>query len=63
MESLMKKVDSRYKLVVLASRRTLELTEGKEKLVEASPNIKLSAVAIKEILEGKIGYRSVEEKK
>lgn len=63
MENLMEKVHSRYKIVVLASKRALELSEGKEKLTEASPNLKFSAVAIKEINEGKITYRLKEEKK
>ena len=39
MENLIKKTGSVYKLVILAAKRTLELNEGKEKLVEASPNI------------------------
>lgn len=62
MESLMQKLNSRYKLVVLASKRTLELSEGRERLTEASPNLKLSAVAIKEIQEGKVTYRAKEAK-
>jgi len=57
MEQLMEKVPSRYKLVVLASMRTLELNDGKRKLTEAPPNIKLSAVAVKEIAEGKVSYK------
>lgn len=62
MEKLMEKVSSRYKLVILASKRALELSEGRNKLTEASPHMKLSAVAIKEIQEGKIGYIPKEEK-
>ncbi|MDD5450209.1 MAG: DNA-directed RNA polymerase subunit omega [Candidatus Omnitrophica bacterium] len=62
MESLMEKMHSRYKLVVLAAKRTLELSEGKEKLTDISPNVKLSAIAIKEIQEGKISYKVKEEK-
>lgn len=63
MEKLMEKVNSRYKVVVLASKRTLELAEGKPKLVEAEAAAKLSTIAIKEILEGKITYKSKEENK
>lgn len=59
----MEKVGSRYKLVVLASKRTLELAEGKEKLVEAPSTAKLSAIAIKEIREGRITYKVKEESK
>lgn len=60
MEELMQKVGSRYKLTILASRRTLELNEGKEKLVDTPPNTKLASIAIKEIEEGKISYKSKE---
>lgn len=62
MESLMEKVPSRYKLVVMAAKRTLELSEKAEKPIEASTNLKLSAIAIKEIQEGKITYRVKEIK-
>jgi DNA-directed RNA polymerase omega subunit len=46
---------SLYKLVVLASKRALELAEGKPKLVsDISPNAKPSIIALQEIAEGKI---------
>ena len=57
MEDLLKRVESKYKLVILASRRTLELNEGKEKLVESLLGAKLATIAIKEIEEGKISYK------
>ena len=61
-EDLLKMVSSRYKLVVLASLRTLELSNGKEKLVEALATDRFADIAIKEILEGKISYRIKEKK-
>jgi len=61
MEKLMDKVGSRYKLVILASKRTLELSDGKEKLVEGSATAKLSNIALQEIQEGKIAYKIKEE--
>ena len=63
MESLMEKVGSRYKIVNMASKRTLELSEGRQKLVDASAFMKLSSVALKEIQEGKISYKIKGEKK
>lgn len=63
MEDLMKKVGSRYKLVVLASMRTMELNDGKEKLVEITPNTRLAIIALKEIQEGKISYKEKKEEK
>ena len=63
-ENLLKKTGgSVYKLVVLASRRALELGAGSEKLVNASPNEKPTSVALKEIVEEKINYKKDKEKK
>jgi len=53
-ENLLDKTDgSIYKLVILASKRALELNEGSPKLVETDSK-KISAVALEEIREGKI---------
>jgi DNA-directed RNA polymerase omega subunit len=56
LEKMLDKTDgSIYKLVVVASKRALELAEGKPKLVsEISAAAKLSTVALREISEGKI---------
>ena len=57
-EGLLKKNhDSMYKLVILASRRAVELGMGSEKLVEVSPNTKLTSIALEEIKEDKISYK------
>jgi len=53
-ENLLDKTDnSIYKLVILASKRALELNEGSPKLVETDSK-KISAIALEEIREGKI---------
>jgi len=57
MEDLLKRVDSRYKLVIVASTRTLELNDGKAKLVDMPPTAKLATIALREIAEGKITYK------
>lgn len=62
MEDLLKKVDSRYKLVILASRRAAELNAGAQKLVNLSPKTKLATIALEEIKEGKITYKKSEDK-
>lgn len=54
---LTKEKNSTYKTVVLASRRALELSAGSGKLIEASPNAKLTSIAIQEIRDGKITYK------
>jgi len=56
-EELYKKIGSIYKLVIIASRRTVELAEGASKLVDAPSQEKLGNISLKEILEGKIGYK------
>lgn len=46
-----------YKLVILASKRALELAEGQPKLVELNSSTKPSTVALHEIAEGKVQYK------
>jgi DNA-directed RNA polymerase subunit omega len=59
MENLLPKTDSVYKLVILASKRALELNEGSPKLVETDSK-KVTTIALDEIRDGKI---SIKEKK
>lgn len=46
-----------YKLVILASKRALEIAEGQPKLVAMDPSIKSSTVALYEIAENRIEYK------
>jgi DNA-directed RNA polymerase omega subunit len=46
--------ESIYKLVILASKRALEIAEGQPKMVEANSSIKPSTVALYEIAQGKV---------
>ena len=56
-ENLLEKSDnSIYKLVILASRRALELNEGSQKLVDTDSK-RISTIALEEIVEGKIGMK------
>lgn len=58
LEKLLDKSEkSIYKLVILASKRALEIAEGQPKLVAASPSTKPSTVALYEIAEGKVQYK------
>ncbi len=43
-----------YKLVILASKRALEIAEGQPKLVEVSSSMKPSTIALHEIAENKV---------
>jgi len=56
LEKMLDKTDgSIYKLVVVASKRALELAEGNPKLVsETNAAAKPSTVALREISEGKV---------
>lgn len=51
--------DSIYKLVILASKRALEIAEGQPKLVEADASVKPSTVALEEIASGKVQSRKI----
>lgn len=48
LESLMKKVDSKYTLVTLAAKRARELTDGDAPFVEVKTN-KVVSIAMDEI--------------
>ncbi|MFA6078431.1 MAG: DNA-directed RNA polymerase subunit omega [Candidatus Omnitrophota bacterium] len=62
-DKLLDKTGSIYKLVILASHRALELTDGAaSKLVDADPDLKAPDIALKEILEGKITFKNKEAK-
>ena len=54
-EDLIKQTGSIFKLVILASQRTAELTEGFKAKVDPLHK-KLSAIALEEIAEGKIEF-------
>ena len=56
-ENLLKKTGSVYKLVILASRRALELNRGAAPLVKEEKPSRLSTIALKEIQEGKISLK------
>jgi DNA-directed RNA polymerase omega subunit len=50
-----KSQNSIYKLVVLASKRSLELSEGQVRLVDnVNSSTKPSTIALQEIIQGKI---------
>nr|WP_300005786.1 DNA-directed RNA polymerase subunit omega [Tissierella sp.] len=58
-EGILKEGDSRYTLVMLASKRARQLIEGAEPLIETDSKKPVS-IAIKEILAGKITYKNPE---
>ena len=58
LEKLLDKSDnSIYKLVVLVSKRALEIAEGQPKLVAVDSTVKPSTVALYEIAAGKVHYK------
>ena len=56
-DTLMKQVDSRYGLVVCASKRARQLLDGEELKELKSKSTKNVTNALEEIAEGKINYR------
>ena len=55
-DSLVKKVDSKYTLVALAALRARELTDGQTPLIASAEDKKPASIALEEIYEGKITY-------
>lgn len=63
LEDLLDKSDySIYKLVIVASKRALELAEGQPRLVDDNPSLKPSTIALHEIAEGKVRYKKAKTK-
>lgn len=59
-DEMLKKVDSRYTLVLVASKRAREIIEGEESLTEID-SIKPVTIATNEIYSDKIAYRKLEQ--
>jgi len=57
-----KSMGSIYKLVILASKRALEIAEGQPRLVQDEISAKPSAVALHEIEQGKIEAKELKQK-
>ena len=57
LESLMKRVDSKYTLVTLAAKRARQLTDGDKPLVDVDTT-KVVSIAMEEIDQGKITYEA-----
>lgn len=57
---LLKKVDNRYSLVVVTSKRARQLVNGDEPLLE-SDIVKSVSLAIEEVNEGLISYETIRE--
>ncbi len=60
LDSLIRKVDSKYTLVVVAAKRGRELMSGSTKLVE-SRSAKPVSVALEEIERGLVQYERTKE--
>lgn len=63
MEKLLEKTGSLYKLVIMASRRAIELNAGAGKLIEASPTTKCSILALQEIMQSKVKLKKPAKEK
>ena len=61
-EKLFDKTGSVYKLVILASKRALELNEGSPQLTERQSD-KVSLAALQEIAEDKVSYKGAKKEK
>jgi DNA-directed RNA polymerase omega subunit len=55
-EKIFKNGDSIYKVVLLAARRAIELSNGAQKLVDSGQK-KFSTIALEEISQGKVKYK------
>ena len=58
-EELLKRCGSVYRLVILAAKRAKEIAEGSPPLIETAHH-KVTSVALDEILQGKVLYKTDE---
>lgn len=57
-EDLLDKSDSSiYKLIIVATKRALEVAEGSPRLVDAPLDVKPTTIALMEIAQGKVRYK------
>lgn len=62
LENLLDKTNnSLYKLVILSSKRALEIAEGQPPLVKETSSLKPSTIALHEIAAGKVHYKKVKD--
>ena len=61
-DKLDEKVDSRYRLVLIAARLARQLGKGAKPLVKTDAR-KASTIALEEILAGKVSYEDTSKKK
>lgn len=60
-EELLKQCSSVYKLVLLAAKRAKELADGAPSLVDGGQR-KATSIALEEILQGRVLYKTDEQK-
>jgi len=57
-EELLKKTGSVYKLCNLAALRAIELNSGMKKMIDSRSNEKITTIAIREIMAGKVRIKA-----
>ena len=56
-QTLVNMTGSTYKLVILAARRAIELSEGAARLVDMPADTKVTNIAVEEIAQGKVSFK------
>ncbi len=62
-EKYLEKVSNIYSLVILAAKRTVQLTRGEKSLIPEIKHQKPAIIALEEIVSGKIALSPPEEEK
>ena len=63
MDNLPDNIDSKYRFIVLAAKRTAQLQSGSRPKIEGQTGHKYTTIAQKEVHEGLINYRKIEEER
>lgn len=63
MDNLPENIDSKYRFIVLAAKRTAQLQSGSRPKVESPVGSKYTTIAQKEVGKGLINFKKIEEER
>lgn len=63
MDDLPENIDSKYRFIVLAAKRTAQLQSGSRPKVEGQANHKYTTIAQKEVRKGLVNFKKIEEER
>jgi DNA-directed RNA polymerase omega subunit len=63
MENLPNNIDSKYRFIVLAAKRTAQLQAGSPAKIDTTDRVKYTNIAQEEVLQGLIKFKKISEER